>query len=151
MMTRPFRKYAPSQTDCLLSGLVLFQGEIDKSEAQNSITKTNSLNPYGSSLIPFFDIQYITSYPKAKNRSAVLALNHSSFEKTLASILHQFDTMFRNKAYIKNFEKEDYFLDGLEPMIEARNMVEDLRKAYADPWIFCSGGRAPAAAKNNEE
>uniref|UniRef100_A0AC35FX84 Tubulin/FtsZ GTPase domain-containing protein n=1 Tax=Panagrolaimus sp. PS1159 TaxID=55785 RepID=A0AC35FX84_9BILA len=141
MMTRPFYKYSPSQTDCLIAGLALFQGDIDKSEAQNSITKTNSLSPYGSSLIPFFDIQYITSFPQAKNRSAVLALNHSSFEKTLSAILHQFDTMYRNKAYIKNFEKEDYFMDGLEPMVEARNIVEDLIKSYADPWTYCSGGR----------
>uniref|UniRef100_A0A914Q0T0 Tubulin/FtsZ 2-layer sandwich domain-containing protein n=1 Tax=Panagrolaimus davidi TaxID=227884 RepID=A0A914Q0T0_9BILA len=146
MLTKPFYKYSPSQTDCLIAGLALFQGDIDKSEAQNSITKTNSLSPYGSPLIPFFDIQYITSFPQAKNRSAVLALNHSSFEKTLSAILQQFDTMYRNKAYIKNFEKEDYFMDGLEPMVEARNMVEDLIKAYADPWTYCSGGR-----QENEE
>ena len=49
--------------------------------------------------------------------------------------------MFRSKAYIKNFEKESYFQDGLDAMIEARNIVDDVRKAYADPWEYCNGGR----------
>ena len=102
---------------------------------------------FRASLIPFYDIDYEISYPKAPSRSAILALNHSNFEKTLSAILHHFDTMFRSKAFFRNFEEQEYFAGGIEPMMEARDKVDEIRKAYADPWAFCNAG----IQKGNED
>ena len=51
MLTKTFDKYSPSQTDCLLAGLAMFQGDVNKAEVRHSIQSTNMKLPYGYVLL----------------------------------------------------------------------------------------------------
>uniref|UniRef100_A0A7E4UUJ5 Tubulin delta chain n=1 Tax=Panagrellus redivivus TaxID=6233 RepID=A0A7E4UUJ5_PANRE len=138
IMTTPFNKFTAGQTDCLIAGAAIFQGPVKTSDVLEAMYTANTKASFGASLQPFNDIDPITTYPHAPSRSALLALNHSNFEKSLRRITEQYDKMFKNKAYINNFTKEEYFAEGLDRMAEAREKVEQLARAYADPWRFCS-------------
>jgi len=131
-----------SPIDCLIAGLAIFQGEVNHDTVAQAIFKTNSHRPFGAPLLPFSDIDYCVTYPQAKSRSAVMAVNHSKFSQTLGSLRDDFTKMFKNGAYLTNFEKAACFKDDVRGKLsEAIESVKNLMTAYSEPWQYCSGTR----------
>lgn len=145
MMSMPFHENKIGPTDCLISGLAMFQGDVNGHDVIDSIYATNSKQSYGASLLPFSDIDCCISYPQAPNRSALLALNHSLFSKRLTTITRQFSAMINKKVYLKHFISEDSSEEEvINLMYQAKDKVAELCTAYSEPWQYCSDRRGDA-------
>lgn len=142
IMSTVFQTDKNGPLDCLISGLAIFQGEVNHDTVAQAIFKTNSHRPFGPPLLPFSDIDYCVTYPQAKSRSAVMAVNHSKFSQTLGNLRDDFTKMFKNGAYLNNFEKAPCFKEDVRGKLsEAIESVKNLMTAYSEPWQYCSGTR----------
>ncbi|KAK5244367.1 gamma-tubulin [Cryomyces antarcticus] len=64
--------------------------------------------------------------------SGLMLANHTGIATLFKRTVHQFDMLWKKKAFIEQYKREDPFRDGLGEFDEARQVVQDLIGEYED-------------------
>jgi tubulin gamma len=118
-----------------ISILNIIQGEVDPTQVQKALQrirerKLANFIPWGPASIqvalskksPYLETPYKVS--------GLMLANHTSVAQLMQTIMDAYNVMFKKKAYMDQFRKEDMFRDSLDEFIDASEVVNKVIEEY---------------------
>ncbi|TKA58760.1 Tubulin gamma chain [Cryomyces minteri] len=129
----------PGKNSCYISILNIIMGEADPTDVHKSLLRIRERRlatfiPWGPASIQVA-LTRKSPYMQTANSprvSGLMLANHTGIATLFKRIVYQFDMLWKKKAFIEQYKREDPFRDGLGEFDEARQVVQDLIGEYED-------------------
>lgn len=120
---------------CYISILNIIQGEVDPTQVHQALQKIREKKlaefiPWGPASIqvalskksPYIETDYKVS--------GLMIANHTSINLLMQKIMDSFQSIYKKKAFLENFRKEDIFKDSLQEFDDSQEVVQKVIDEY---------------------
>jgi len=118
-----------------ISILNIIQGEVDPTQVHQALQKIREKKlanfiPWGPGSIQVALSKKSPYVETSYKVSGLMLANHTSISLLMSQIISVFQTMFKKKAFLDMFRKEDMFKDSLEEFDDSNDVVQKVVEEY---------------------
>ncbi|PSK60666.1 tubulin gamma chain [Elsinoe australis] len=145
---------SPGKNSCYISILNIIMGDADPTDVHKSLLRIRERRlatfiPWGpaSIQVALSRTSPYTTGPHTPRVSGLMLANHTGIATLFKRIVMQYDRLRKRNAFLKSYQEQEPFRDGLQEFDTAREVVQDLIGEYEDAERedYLSGGKEEEA------